>query len=107
SGFGFQFFVTWLPTFLTREHGLTLTQSGLYASLPLLAGSLGCALGGVIADLLARRVGIVWGRRIVGASGFFLAATGYAAATTARSPEAAIAFLVLASGAHDLTLPVL
>src|SRR4029453_1656320 len=30
SGFGFQFFVTWLPTYFMREHGLTLQRSGVF-----------------------------------------------------------------------------
>src|SRR5262249_32655656 len=64
--------------------------------------------GGVIADSIGRATGSVkWGRRIVGSSAFFLGATGFVLAVFARSPEAAIASLVLASGAHDLTLPVL
>jgi MFS family permease len=108
SGFGFQFFVTWLPTYFMREHGLTLQKSGIYAALPLAAGALGCLMGGVIADWISRRTGSVTiGRRTVGVSGFLLGAIGYVAAIYGRSPEAAIAFLALASGAHDLTLPVL
>jgi MFS family permease len=108
SGFGFQFFVTWLPTYFMKEHGLTLQRSGVYAALPLAAGALGCVLGGVIADWITRRTGSVTiGRRSVGVGGFLMGATGYAAAVTVASPEAAIAFLALASGAHDLTLPVL
>jgi ACS family glucarate transporter-like MFS transporter len=108
SGFGFQFFVTWLPTYLTREYGLSLTKSGFYSGLPLAAGALGCALGGVIADFITRRSGsLVWGRRAVGWGGFVLGALGYGAAITVHSPGAAVACLVLASGAHDLTLPVL
>jgi MFS transporter, ACS family, glucarate transporter len=108
SGFGFQFFVTWLPTYFMREHGLTLQRSGLFASLPLAAGALGCLMGGVIADWITRRTGSVTiGRRSVGVSGFLLGATGYVAAIYVHSAEAAIVFLMLASGAHDLTLPVL
>jgi len=108
SGFGFQFFVTWLPTYFMREHGLTLQRSGIYAALPLAAGALGCLLGGVIADGISRRTGSTTiGRRSVGVGGFALGAAGYLAAMYAQSAEAAIAFLVLASGAHDLTLPVL
>jgi len=108
SGFGFQFFVTWLPTYFMREHGLSLQQSGFFAALPLAAGALGCVMGGVIADFITRRTGsVVWGRRSVGVSGFLLGAIGYAAAIHVRSPAAAIACLALASGAHDLTLPVL
>jgi MFS family permease len=108
SGFGFQFFVTWLPTYFMREHGLSLQKSGLFAALPLAAGAVGCVLGGLIADFITRRTGsVAWGRRSVGVTGFLLGATGYAAAVHVRSPEAAIACLALASGAHDLTLPVL
>lgn len=107
SGFGFQFFVTWLPTYLTREHGLTLQRSGFYAALPLLAGAAGCALGGILSDRITRWSGsLLWGRRVVGSGGFLLGAVGFLAAVNARSPEFAVACLAFASGAHDLTLPV-
>jgi MFS family permease len=108
SGFGFQFFVTWMPTYLTREFGISLTQSGFYSGLPLAAGAAGCALGGVIADALTRWKGsLVLGRRTVGCGGFVMGAVGYLAAISMRSPGAAVACLALASGSHDLTLPVL
>ena len=108
SGFGFQFFVTWLPTYFMREHGLTLQQSGVFAALPLAAGAVGCLVGGLLADWITRLTGSVTiGRRTVGVSGFLLGAIGYAAAIFVSSAEAAIGFLALASGAHDLTLPVL
>jgi hypothetical protein len=91
-----------------REHGLSLQKSGAFAALPLAAGAVGCVMGGVIADFITRRTGsVVIGRRSVGVGGFLLGAAGYTAAIHAHSPEAAIAFLALASGAHDLTLPVL
>ena len=107
SGFGFQFFVTWLPTYFIREHGLTLQQSGIFAALPLAAGAAGCLVGGLVADAITRRTGSVRiGRRTVGITGFLLGAVGYAAAVTVPSPLAAIGLLALASGAHDLTLPV-
>jgi MFS family permease len=107
SGFGFQFFVTWLPTYFMREHDLSLQQSGVFAALPLAAGAAGCVSGGLIADWITHRTGsLKIGRRSVGVSGFLLGAIGYLAAIYADSAEAAIACLVLASGAHDLTLPV-
>ena len=108
SGFGFQFFVTWLPTYLNKEHGQSLMRSGLYSSLPLLAGAAGCLVGGMLADYITRRTGsLLWGRRSVGAGGFLLGAVGFVAAINAGSAETAIASLVLASGAHDMILPVL
>jgi len=108
SGFGFQFFVTWLPTYLIKEHGLSLTQSGVFSSFPLAAGAVGCILGGIFADLITRRTGsLVVGRRTVAVVGYTVGAIGYLTAVYVKSPAAAIAFLTLASGAHDLTLSVM
>lgn len=108
SGFGFQFFVTWLPTYLIREHGLSLKQSGVLSSFPLAAGAAGCFLGGILADFITRRAGsLVIGRRTVAVTGYTLGAIGYLTAVYVKSPAAAIAFLTLASGAHDLTLSVM
>lgn len=98
SGFGFQFFVTWLPTFLMKEHGLTLQRSGIYASLPLLAGAAGCLAGGVLAGWL--------GRKTVGVCGFLFSAVAFVASVYAGSGEWAIVGLLLAAGLHDVTLPV-
>src|SRR4051812_35287673 len=81
SGFGFQFFVTWLPPYLIREHGLTLQASGILSGLPLAAGAIGCFIGGVVADWITRRSGsVTTGRRTVGVSGFLVGAAGYTAA---------------------------
>jgi ACS family D-galactonate transporter-like MFS transporter len=108
SGFGFQFFVTWLPTYLIREHGLSLGQSGVLSSFPLAAGAAGCILGGIFADIITRHTGsLVTGRRTVAVAGYTLGAIGYLTAVYVKSPAAAIAFLTLASGAHDLTLSVM
>ena len=70
SAFGFFFFVTWLPTYLMDEHGLTLARSGFYSGIPLLAGAVACVTGGAFSDWLVRRVGLRWGRRLVGIGGF-------------------------------------
>ena len=69
SAYGFYFFVTWLPTYLMDEHGLTLEQSGLYPAVPLLAGAVACVSGGTFSDWLVRRKGLRWGRRLTGIGG--------------------------------------
>lgn len=108
SGFGFQFFVTWLPTWLIREHGASLAKSGALSGLPLAAGAVGCALGGILSDRITRRSGsLVFGRRSVAVGGYAIGAIGYLAAVYVNSTWAAVALLALASGAHDLTLPVM
>ena len=46
----------WTPTFLLRDHGMTLGKVGLYVgSISIVAGSLGVMSGGRLADYLARR----------------------------------------------------
>ncbi len=106
SAYGFYFFVTWLPTYLVDEHGLTLERSGLYAALPLLAGAMACVAGGALSDWLVRRAGLSWGRRSVGIGGFALAAVGFALAAGADGPLEAVLWMAFAQGAQDLTLPV-
>lgn len=106
SAYGFYFFVTWLPTYLMDEHGLTLERSGLYSAIPLLVGAAACVSGGTFSDWLVRRVGLRWGRRAVGIGGFALAAVGFAMAAVAGEPLAAVLWMAFAQGAQDLTLPV-
>lgn len=107
SAFGFYFFVTWLPTFLMEDHGLSLERSGVYATLPLGFGAAGCLLGGVLSDWLVKRTGnLRWARRSIGMAAFALAAGGFGLAALARDPLAAVLCLALAQGAHDLSLSV-
>ena len=91
SAYGYYFFVTWLPTYLMDEYGLTLQRSGFSAGLPLAAGAIGCISGGTFSDWLVRRTGSMrWGRRLVGVGGFVLAAVGFAGASMAGDPLAAV-----------------
>lgn len=106
SAYGFFFFVTWLPTYLMDEHGLSLEQSGLYSGIPLFAGAFACVVGGSVSDWLVRRIGLRWGRRSVGIAGFALAAVGFAAAAASDGAVSAVLWMAVAQAAQDLTLPV-
>jgi MFS family permease len=107
SAYGFYFLSTWLPTFLIKDHGLSLQRSGFYAGLPLATGAVGCLCGGALSDWLVRRTGnLKWARRSIAMSGFVLAAVGFALAGSARSGLEAVLCLALAEGVYDLTLPV-
>ena len=107
SAYGFFFFVTWLPTYLMDEYGLTLERSGAYSAIPLFAGAIGCLAGGALSDWLVKKTGSLrWGRRIVGVAGFLLASAGFAGATVSHDPLAAVLWLAFAQGSQDLTLPV-
>ncbi len=107
SAYGFWFSVTWLPTFLMKDYGLTLERSGLYSSLPLAGGALGCVAGGAFSDWLVRRTGnLRWSRRGIGFTGFLLAGTGSLFSAFAREPFLAVLCLAIAQCSHDMTLPV-
>jgi sugar phosphate permease len=47
TGWGF---LSWLPSYLVRARGLSLSQLGIVASLPFFAGTVGWALGGWVSD---------------------------------------------------------
>lgn len=107
SAYGSFFFVTWMPTYLMEEHGLTLERSGWLAGLPMGIGALACLAGGTFSDWLIRRLGsLKWGRRIVGVGGYGLAAVGFGVAAQARDPFSAVLWLSFAQGVQDLALPV-
>lgn len=106
AAYGFYFFVTWLPTYLMEEHGLTLGQSGLYSAIPLLVGAGACVSGGTLSDWLVRQTGLRWGRRAVGIGGFALAALGFAFAASSGDALSGVLWMAFAQGAQDLTLPV-
>ncbi len=48
-------FTTWLPTYLVHERGFSMVQMGVAASLPFVAGTIGCVVGGWLSDRYFRR----------------------------------------------------
>jgi nitrate/nitrite transporter NarK len=107
TSYGFWFLLTWLPTYLIRQHKLSPERSGFYAALPLAVGAVACLVGGVLSDWLVRVLGsLLWGRRLVGLGGYLLAAAGFAAAGMVQKPLAAVLCLALAEAGLDLAVPV-
>ncbi len=54
SSYVFWLYFTWLPTYLTTERGMTLTQAGWAAMVPFIAGVAAVPIGGYISDYLIR-----------------------------------------------------
>lgn len=128
SGFfvniGWIFLVSWLPSYLKDAHADQLTQlandvsqwfgyttatskDDAYALLagPLvavtgLAGVCGSLTGGVLADILLRRFGPIWGRRIPGMAAATIAFGTYAACLVTTDVRL---FIVLAAAIYFLT----
>jgi sugar phosphate permease len=81
--FGWIFLATWLPQFLIEKHGTYVTThigdkgvvAGLMTACTSIAAICGGICGGRATDVLVRRYGRAWGRRLPGMfSGLFVAA---------------------------------
>jgi ACS family glucarate transporter-like MFS transporter len=68
------FYLHWLSTILQKGRGFTEHETKFWASLPFLLGAAGNLLGGTLSDLLVRRRGLLFGRRVVGTAGLGLGA---------------------------------
>ncbi|MDM5340240.1 MFS transporter [Fictibacillus enclensis] len=81
GNFGIMFtiwvYLTWLPSYLEKEQGFSLKETGFIASIPFIAGIIGVLVGGLISDsfirkgakpVAARKVPIVGGAILAAAS---------------------------------------
>ncbi|MCZ6795134.1 MAG: MFS transporter [Planctomycetota bacterium] len=51
------FFATWYATYLQQAHGVSVKESGLFTTLPILAVAVGSLLGGAVSDAVLARTG--------------------------------------------------
>jgi sugar phosphate permease len=100
-------YIDWFPSYLRESRGMTLTQMGIYASLPLLAGTAGDLLGGWFSDIVLRRSGNVnLSRRWVAIAGFLLAAAATAPAVLSSDPRLSVVFYCIAFFGLEWTVGV-
>jgi len=98
-------YLDWFPKYLNEHRGFDLEQMGLYASLPLLAGTAGDLLGGWLSDRWLGRSGdLRSARRGVGVAGFLLAALAMLPATFTASPVASVWYTCLAVFGLEITV---
>jgi len=106
-GYCLSVYLDWFPTYLKDFRGYSLKQMGFYASLPLLAGTVGDIAGGWISDMLLRLTGdIKRSRKLVAVIGFLIAAGGILPATLTSRPEVCVAFSCAAVFGLELTVGV-
>jgi ACS family glucarate transporter-like MFS transporter len=98
---------TLLPTYLIKVHGQSEIQAGFATSLVAFSGMGGCLAGGFATDLLARRLGLVWGRRAPCLFGLGGAAVTYGICFFLDDPRAIVALLVVSSFLGDFGLGAL
>ncbi len=74
------FFLTWFPSYLAEERGMTFIKSGFAASLPYIAASVGVLLGGFVSDRIIRATGnATLGRKLPIIVGLLMTSTMIAA----------------------------
>ena len=105
--FGWQFYVTWLPTYLYKARGLELKETALLAGLPLFFGGLGSLCCGYVSSFLERFTGNVKvTRRLLAGCGFTGAAICFALSIHIKNPVWAMVALGIASFSNDLVMPI-
>ena len=65
--YGFNFYVTWFPTYLRQERGMDGSVLAIFAGLPLLLSVPADLCGGILTDFLSRKFGQRFGRCLIGA----------------------------------------
>ncbi|MEX2260849.1 MAG: MFS transporter [Bryobacteraceae bacterium] len=100
-------YLDWFPKYLNAHRGFNLKEMGLYASLPLLAGTLGDLAGGWISDIWAHRGGnLKIARRGVAIGGFVIAGCAILPATLTADSLASVWYTCLAVFGLELTVGV-
>jgi MFS transporter, ACS family, glucarate transporter len=101
------FNLTYLPAYLEQQHGVKRDEwyGALYKGSPLLAGAVGCLLGGFLTDRFIRRTGNrVWGRRIFGLVGHGLCVPCYLYCVTAPTAFSFALAIAVAGFCNDLAM---
>lgn len=102
GGFGWSFFVSWMPRFLKEAHGMTFEQSEWSTALPLFCGGIACLLGGILSDAVVERTGwSKWGRGMFPVIGCLTAAAAMMAIPILQTTTQATLLMCLAAAAFD------
>jgi MFS family permease len=104
NSYGFYFFITWLPTYLTQAHGMKGTELAIFAGLPLMLSFVADLTGGEGSDRLARVLSLRAARRAFGVGGYVLAAVAIFLATQLGSGFAAGLLIAIGGACSMLTL---
>jgi predicted MFS family arabinose efflux permease len=94
----YTFFQTWFHTFLVKGRGFS-EQSLVFSALPYIVAACANLSGGATSDALVRRLGLRWGRRVLGIAGLGIAGILTIAAMVARQQMLTVVLLSLVYGA--------
>jgi nitrate/nitrite transporter NarK len=99
--YGFYFFITWLPTYLSKARGLEKAELAIFAGMPLLLSVVADITGGMTTDALTKRFGMRVGRCGVGGVGYLVAAVAMMSSTLVGDGRVA-GFLIAIGGAASM-----
>jgi sugar phosphate permease len=100
-------YLDWFPKYLHDHRGFDLKHMGIYASLPLFAGTGGALIGGWLSDHWAKRSGdLKTARRSVAVAGFLLAAGAILPATFTATATVSVWYTCLAVFGLETTVGV-
>jgi MFS transporter, ACS family, glucarate transporter len=104
NSYGFYFFITWLPTYLSKSRGMVKDELAIFAGLPLLMSVVADVTGGVTTDAISKRFGLRIGRCGVGAVSYLFAAVAMLAGTLVKDGHLAGVLIALGGAASMFTL---
>lgn len=100
------FILAWLPTYLIKVHGFSMTGMGIGAALPAVAGTIGMNVSGLYIDhLIARGRTRQFALKLMVGAGMGLSALFLAALVWTHNPYLAVAWVILSSGVKSLATP--
>jgi MFS transporter, ACS family, glucarate transporter len=102
--YGFYFFITWLPSYLSKARGMQTAELAIFSGLPLLLSVVGDITGGMTTDALSRRFGVRIGRCAQGAAAYLLAAVMMVAGTLCADPRLGGTLIAVAGALSMFTL---
>jgi ACS family glucarate transporter-like MFS transporter len=102
----FGFFQTWFHTYLVKAHGFS-EKDILLSSLPYLLAAVANYSGGLVSNLLVKRIGLKWGRRSIGIVGLGLAAIAAVAVIFAQGQIAALTLLSITYAGITFQQPIM
>jgi sugar phosphate permease len=92
------FFVAWLPVYLQEGRHFSENEMKLITSTLFIVGIIGFVVGGFAGDLAVRRLGLKWGRRIIGITGLGICAVLVLCSAIVKENNIAAYCLIAANG---------
>ncbi|MEZ5361028.1 MAG: MFS transporter [Bryobacterales bacterium] len=103
--YGAYWYLTWTMEYLQQEKGFDTVTAANFTALPFVLGAIANFIGGYTSDSLVKKLGLKWGRRIVGAGGVGLAGVLMFASLGIQNAYVAAVMLAAAFAASDFMLP--